>query len=101
MLPLRSVAIAQIFSVQDRSLCPTVAKVSAIWCTRSSSAGTSGPTDATSADDTSGHIAQDLTRLTLRAAGSDDSALPCRRIEVPDAVRPRGPTEDRGRVDHT
>ena len=36
-------AIAQIFSVQDRSDCETVANVSTIWWASSSSSGPSGP----------------------------------------------------------
>src|SRR5579863_10185466 len=43
-LPSLAAAMAQIFSVHDRSLVPTTAKVSLIWWHRPSSAGTSGPT---------------------------------------------------------
>src|ERR1700691_1194579 len=42
-LPSLAAAMAQIFSVHDRSLVATTAKVSVIWWHRPSSAGTSGP----------------------------------------------------------
>src|SRR5579863_10528256 len=42
-LPSLAAAMAQIFSVHDRSLVATTAKVSVIWWHRPSSAGTRGP----------------------------------------------------------
>jgi hypothetical protein len=45
--PSFSAAIAQTFSVQDRSDWLTVAKVSVIWWWNVSSAGTSGPSVVT------------------------------------------------------
>ena len=45
--PSLAAAIAQIFSVQDRSDCETVANVSTIWWARSSSSGPSGPRSVT------------------------------------------------------
>ena len=41
--PSLAAAMAQTFSVHDRSVCATVANVSVIWWWNVSSAGTSGP----------------------------------------------------------